>query len=184
MIFKEFLMQKHWSGYLAWLTLLVVLAMGLAISDTQAQLRLPEFGWGDFTWGFYGSSREYARQGREDTIAREGYCPTGGCIIRLNSVEIRPNPSRPGETLKLSTIYTILTPEQIALPIVISREIIYQGKSLGKTKSYDMRQYNGTWSQEVDFTLPATAVRGEYTLRTTVRTGYGSQQKDAQFQVN
>ena len=35
----------------------------------------------------------------------------------------------------LTTTYTILTPEQVALPVAITREIFYHGKSLGKPKA-------------------------------------------------
>ena len=72
---------------------------------------------------------------------------------------LRSSPTGPGEATPcvLSTTYTILTPEQVALPVAITREIFYQGKSLGRTKSMESRVYNGTRTQEIDFTLPATA---------------------------
>jgi hypothetical protein len=139
--------------------------------------------WGDYTWGAWGASREASRLGREDTIAREGYCPTGGCVLRLEKVQVLPPSGRRGDTLALVTTYTVLTPEQIALPITITRDIIFQGKSLGRTKSMESRQLNGTWTQEVDFKLPADAAPGTYTLNTKVATGYSQEQKSVEFQV-
>ena len=48
----------------------------------------------DFTFGFCGTAREESRMDREDIIAREGYCPTGGCVLRLDRVEVKPNRAR------------------------------------------------------------------------------------------
>jgi hypothetical protein len=84
----------------------------------------------------------------------------------------------------LSTTYTILTPEQVSLPVAITREIFYQGKSLGRTKSMESRVYNGTRTQEIPFTLPATAAPGIYELITKISTGYGTAQDRTEFQVD
>lgn len=135
---------------------------------------------GDFTFGPY---RETHRLEREATVARENYCPTGGCVIRLDRVAVKPAQARPGDTLLLSTSYTLLTPEQIAIPISITREIFFQGKSLGKTKSTETRRLNGTWDQEVNFSLPPNAATGDYTLTTVINTGYGQDQKTVHFGV-
>jgi hypothetical protein len=139
-----------------------------------------DFTWGDFT---FGPNRETHRLDREKAVARENYCPTGGCIIRLDKVSVKPARARAGETLLLITSYTLLTPEKVAIPISITREILFQGKSLGKTKSLESRRLNGTWDQEVNFALPANAAAGDYTLTTTINTGYGQDQKSAQFRV-
>ena len=173
-------MQKHGYCYQVWLSLLLVVGLSLSVSTAQAQSGFLS----DWTWGYWGASREESRQGREDIIAREGYCPTGGCVLRLDKVEVKPNRARKGATLQLSTTYTILTPEQVALPVAITREIFYQGKSLGRTKSIESRVYNGTRTQEIDFTLPADAAPGIYQLITKITTGYGTAQDRTDFQVD
>ena len=48
---------------------------------------------------------------------------------------MRPSRAHKGDTLTLTTVYTILTPEQQALPVTITREIFFQGKVLGQTKN-------------------------------------------------
>jgi hypothetical protein len=163
-----------------WLTLSLVAGCLLSWSLAQAQ---PGF-LNDYTFGFYGNAREQSRLNREDVIAREGYCPTGGCVLRLDRVTVKPNVAHRGETLLLSTVYTILTPEQVALPVAINREIFYQGKSLGKTKSLETRRLNGTWTQKINFTLPPNAAPGVYKLVTLITTGYGTAQDTTEFQVN
>jgi hypothetical protein len=142
-----------------------------------------EFPLNGKNWAIWGSTRETSRLGREQTVARENYCPTGGCVIRLDRVSVHPPRARAGDTLLLTTSYTLLTPEQVAIPITITREIFFHGTSLGKTKSMETRRLNGTWDQEINFSLPADAKPGTYTLVTIVNTGYGRSQKTVEFQV-
>ncbi len=174
-------MQKNEHHYLVWLSLILCLGLCLSVAPAQAQ---PGGFLGDYTFGFWGNTREQSTLGRENLIAREGYCPTGGCVLRLDRVQIRPDRAKRGDTLQLSTTYTILTPEQVALPVSITRDIYYQGKSLGRTKSVDMRRQNGTWTQEIDFTLPANAAPGAYTLVTSINTAYGTARDSTEFQVD
>ncbi len=173
-------MRKY--GYRHLVRLSLLLLIGLAVNVPEARTQSGFLS--DYTFGFWGTNREQSRMGREDIIAREGYCPTGGCVLRLDKVEIKPNRARKGGTLRLSTTYTILTPEQVSLPVAITREIFYQGKSLGRTKSLESRVYNGTRVQEIDFTLPATAPSGLYQLITKITTGYGTAQDRTDFQVD
>jgi len=168
--------KQRKTGWIASL-MLIILAIW---SVPGAALEFPLNGK---NWALWGSTRESQRLNREATVARENYCPTGGCVIRLNRVGVTPLRARPGETLLLSTAYTLLTPEQIAIPIAITREIFFQGKSLGKTKSMDSRNLNGSFDQEVNFTLPANAAPGVYTLVTVISTSYGQDQKTIEFRV-
>jgi hypothetical protein len=172
-------MRKYGYRHLVRLSLMLLIGLFLNVPEARTQ---PGF-LSDYTWGAFGASREESRLGREDIIAREGYCPTGGCVLRLDKVEIKPNRARKGATLVLSTTYTILTPEHVALPVAITREIFYQEKSLGRTKSLESRVYNGTRIQEINFTLPATAAPGIYQLITKISTGYGTAQDRTDFQV-
>jgi hypothetical protein len=173
-------MQKNGYRYQVCLSLLLWVGLSLVISVPRGHAGPLD----DFTFGFWGNSREESRMGREDIIAREGYCPTGGCVLRLDKVEVKPNRARRGATLRLSTTYTILTPEQVALPVAITREIFYHEKSLGRTKSLESRVYNGTRTQEIDFTLPADAAPGIYQVVTKITTGYGTAQDRTDFQVD
>ena len=135
-------------------------------------------------WGFrWGEPRETRQGTREQAVAKYNYCPTGGCVLRLDDVQVRPFRARKGESLTLVTAYTILTPEQVAIPVSVSREIFFQGQSLGKTKEMESRKANGTWTQEINFSLPANAAPGDYTVVTTVSAPYGMDSKNAQFSV-
>jgi hypothetical protein len=173
-------MQKNGYHYQVCLSLLLWVGLSLVISVPLGHSGVLD----DYTFGFWGNNREESRMGREDIIAREGYCPTGGCILRLDKVEVKPNRARKGATLRLSTTYTILTPEQVAMPVAITREIFYHEKSLGRTKTLESRVYNGTRTQEIDFTLPADAASGIYQVITKITTGYGTAQDRTDFQVD
>ena len=173
-------MQKNGYHYQVCLSLLLWVGLSLVISVPRGHSGVLD----DYTFGFWGNNQEESRMGREDIIAREGYCPTGGCILRLDKVEVKPNRARKGATLRLSTTYTILTPEQVAMPVAITREIFYHEKSLGRTKTLESRVYNGTRTQEIDFTLPADAASGIYQVITKITTGYGTAQDRTDFQVD
>ncbi len=165
------------------LALSLLILLGLVFENAGARAQVIKTPLGEYTWGTIGGSRESNLMSREDVIARQGPCPTGGCVLKLDEVGIRPARVHKGDTLTLTTTYTILTPEQESLPVSIIREVFFEGKSLGMTKSIDSGRLNGTWTQEVDFTLPADARPGVYTLRTKVTTGYGAEQKDTTFEI-
>ncbi len=54
---------------------------------------------------------------------------------------------------------------------------------MGRVKAMDASVSNGTYNQDINFTLPADATPGVYTLVTRVSTGYGMGQKDLEFYV-
>jgi hypothetical protein len=70
-------MRKYGFGYLVWLGLMLLAGLCLNVPEARTQ---PGF-LSDYTFGWYGTNREESRLGREDIIAREGYCPTGGCVL-------------------------------------------------------------------------------------------------------
>jgi hypothetical protein len=123
-------------------------------------------------------------QEREAAVAKDNYCPTGGCVIRLDEVELKPVKVFRGDTLYLTTKYTILTPENVPIPITISRELLFHGKSLGRVKAMNSNNNNGTYAQSLNFTIPADAEPGIYTLITRVSTGFGMGEKSIEFLVN
>jgi hypothetical protein len=133
------------------------------------------------TWTRYQTEK---KQSREEAVARENYCPTGGCVIRLDDLQLKPMQAAPGGTLTLTTTYTILTPENVDIPLTISRELFLAGKSLGRVTAMNANNKNGTYVQTLDFTLPADAAPGQYTLVTRISTGFGQDEKRVEFPVN
>ncbi len=154
-----------------------------AVAPTAAQWRFSPDGNSQGAWGFVLGHQETSRLGREAAVAKYNYCPTGGCLVRIETVEVQPDITKKGGTLHLTTTYTILTADGVSIPVVTSREIFFKGQSLGKTKDIATRRDNGTWKQEIDFALPENVAPGLYTLVTKINTGYGGDQRLVQFLV-
>ncbi len=161
---------------------LAALVAVLVMSPAPAQVP-PGYAWDQWNFGNWGPYRESMRYEREEAVAKHNYCPTGGCVLRVDDLTLTPFRARKGDTLTLITTYTLLTPEQVGIPVTFSREIFYQGKSIGKVKDIDARNGNGTWKREIAFTLPNNAPSGDYTLVTKVSTGFGQDMKSARFLV-
>ncbi len=135
---------------------------------------------GDIYWTQFQQQRQAAR---EEAAARYRYCPEGGCIIRLESVQVEPGAPRRGEALTVTTSYTLLTAEEVPIPVTISRELWEGSRSLGKIKEITTSNPNGTWSQRVEFPLPEVLKPGTYTLVTRIHTPYGFDSKNTPFTV-
>ena len=132
----------------------------------------------------WGSYKDIMRSSREDAIAKHNYCPTSGCVVRLDKLAVIPNQVQKGRDAAIALTYTVLTADDTGVPVTITREMFFQGKSLGKTSSRNMRTPNGTFEQQVAFTLPDNSPPGQYTLKTRVSTGYGQDEKIINFNVN
>jgi hypothetical protein len=132
-------------------------------------------------WGTY---KDIMRSSREDAIAKHNYCPTSGCVVRLDKLAVIPNQVQKGREAAIVLTYTVLTADDTGIPVTITREMFFQDKSLGKTSSRNMRTPNGTFEQQVAFTLPDNSPPGPYTLKTRVSTGYGQDEKIVNFNVN
>ncbi|MBM4274879.1 MAG: hypothetical protein FJ134_10545 [Deltaproteobacteria bacterium] len=172
-------MFKNRHAFAACLALIALAALSLPLAAQGP----PITGWDNWSFGNWGAYRESMGFDREEAVAKHNYCPTGGCVLRLDRVDISPFRARKGDTLTLTTMYTLLTPEQVPIPVTFSREIFYQGKSLGKVKDIDARNKNGIWNREITFTLPPNAPVGDYTLVTKVSTGFAEDMKSVRFLV-
>jgi hypothetical protein len=164
--------ERRWLGILL-IVLMVLGGSGWVFNPSQKPGR-------GVVWTRYQTQK---LQAREEAVARHNYCPTGGCVIRLEEVQIKPKRATRGDTLTLTTTYTILTPENVPIPLTISRELLLGGKSLGRVQAMNANNKNGTYVQNIDFTLPADAEPGTYTVVTRVSTGYGMDEKPLEFSV-
>ncbi|MEJ2092072.1 MAG: hypothetical protein P8X65_07735 [Syntrophobacterales bacterium] len=165
-------MERRWLGILL-VVLLVLGGSGWVFNPSQKPGR-------GLVWTRWQTQK---KQAREEAVARHNYCPSGGCVIRLEDVKINRTKAVPGDTLTLTTTYTILTPENVPIPLTISRELLHDGKSLGRVQAINSNNKNGTYVQNIDFTLPVDAALGAYTVVTRVNTGYGMDEKSLKFTV-
>jgi hypothetical protein len=186
--------EKVMNGKTWWLVVLMV-ALGLVSVNGGWDYTFGQAGPGG-NWEFFasptrnpvepkwGSYKNELRQDREAAVAQHNYCPTSGCVVRLDKLVVTPKRVQRGRTAAIGLTYTILTAENTGIPVTINREIFYQGRSLSKTTSRNMRTPNGTFDQEVTFTLPVNSGPGQYTLKTQVVTGFGQDEKSLDFTVD
>jgi hypothetical protein len=167
------LQERRWLGFLL-VVLMLLGGSGWVFNPTNQPA-------GGFVWSRFQTQKI---EERETAVAKHNYCPTGGCLIRLDEVELKPVKVFRGDTLSLTTKFTILTPENVPIPITISRELVYKEKSLGRVKAMNSNNKNGTYLQTMNFTIPADAEPGVYTLITRVSTGFGMGEKSLEFLVN
>jgi hypothetical protein len=164
--------QRRWLGLLV-VVLLTFGSGGWVFNPTNKPA-------GGFVWNRFQNQRI---QEEEASLAKHNYCPTGGCVIRLEDVKLQPVNALRGDTLTLTTKYTLLTPSNVSVPITISRELVLGGKSLGRVKAMSSNVTNGTYMQTMNFKIPADADPGVYTLVTRVSTGFGMGEKKIEFLV-
>jgi hypothetical protein len=132
----------------------------------------------------WGSYRDVMRQDREAAAAKNNYCPTSGCVVRLDRLTMTPKRVERGRQATIGLSYTILTADDIGIPVTITREILFKGKPVGKTSSKNMRTPNGSFDQDVNFIMPKDSAPGTYTLKTRISTGYGQDEKSVDFTVD
>jgi len=74
--------------HLPLIVLSLLILMGLFFANTEAAAQVLRTPLGEYTLGTVGGSRESQGVSQEDVIAREGVCPSGGCVLKLNGVKL------------------------------------------------------------------------------------------------
>ena len=85
-------MQKIRRSFLVCLVLAGLIALIGRPQPGRGPIQNPCSCLGRLPWGVYNGDREASRLGREEIVARENYCSTSGCVLRLDGVEVRPGP--------------------------------------------------------------------------------------------
>ena len=83
----------------------------------------------------------------------------------------------------LGVDYTILTPDNMPVSATLVREIRYQGNLVGSPYQTTVTNSNGTFQDNVTYSLPNNATPGVYTVITRLKSNYGTSQRDASFTV-
>ncbi len=111
------------------------------------------------------------------------YNPSQGNLVRIDRVSADPSVVRPGQQVNLGMNYTILTPGNTPTSVTLVREVRYGGQLLGQPYQNTVNNYNGTFTDSVNYALPNGAASGSYTVTSRVISSYGSDQQDAYFSV-
>lgn len=120
--------------------------------------------------------RDYPRTARE-----YAYSPAEGTRLKIESVRSNPAVLAPGETVNINVVYAVLPtgPDRQVL-VSETREILFQGASVGKT-SIEITRDGGTWKSTVPVTLPLNAASGNYRVVASVETAGGGKDVDETF---
>jgi hypothetical protein len=121
---------------------------------------------------------------RSSQAAAQAYNYQGqGNVVSVDNVSASPSTVRPGQQVNMGMTYTILTPSNAPVSVNLVREIRYNGQVVGSPYQTTVSNDNGTYSDNVSYTLPNNAGPGTYTVISKVTSSYGSSARDAYFTV-
>ena len=106
-----------------------------------------------------------------------------GNVVSVDNVTASPSTVRPGQQVNLGMNYTILTPANTPVSVTLVREIRYQGNLVGSPYQTTVSNANGSYNDNVTYSLPNNATPGVYTVTSRVMSSYGTSQRDASFTV-
>ncbi len=106
-----------------------------------------------------------------------------GNVVNVDNVVASPSMARPGQQIVLGVDYTILTPDNVPVSATLVREIRYQGNPVGSPYQTTVTNSNGTFQDNVTYSLPNNATPGVYTVITRLQSNYGTSQREASFTV-
>jgi len=121
---------------------------------------------------------------RSSQAAAQAYNYQGqGNVVSVDNVMASPSMVSPGQQIMLGVNYTILTPENMPVSATLVREIRYQGSLVGSPYQTTVTNTNGSYNDNVTYSLPGNATPGVYTVVTRLMSSYGTSQRDASFSV-
>ena len=121
---------------------------------------------------------------RSSQAAAQAYNYQGrGNVVSVDNVMASPSTLSPGQQVMLGVDYTILTPDNMPVSATLVREIRYQGSLVGSPYQTTVTNTNGSYNDNVTYSLPGNATPGVYTVVTRLMSSYGTSQRDASFSV-
>jgi hypothetical protein len=83
----------------------------------------------------------------------------------------------------LTMTYTIITPDNVPTQVTLYREVRHNGETMGQPSAIQVSNQNGTFEDQVSYSLPPNAPPGVYTVSNRVITRYGGAERTSSFQV-
>jgi hypothetical protein len=121
----------------------------------------------------------------QDTAKTYQYEPSQGTVVQVEDVRMEPSVIRPGQKAKLVINYALLDSDpQPSVPVLETRQILSDGKSLKKIGPMTRNRNSGTYVTEQEVTFPKSIPVSMYTLNGTVEAGGRTSTKLASFRVS
>jgi len=111
------------------------------------------------------------------------YTPARGNVVDIEKADVTPSRARAGQQVNMVMAYTILTPDNASVSATLGHEVRFGGAIVGQPYQAQVTNSNGTYVDQVAFTVPSNAAPGTYTVSNTVSSGYGSAVKNTYFIV-
>ncbi|MBU4448024.1 MAG: hypothetical protein KKD99_05510 [Proteobacteria bacterium] len=135
---------------------------------------------GGFLYAEHRSSQARSSQAAAQSY---NYTPAQGNVVSIDRVDANPSTVRPGQQVQLGMTYTILTPDNNPVAVTLVREVRFGGSTVGQPYQTTVNNQNGTFTDQVAYSLPGNATRGTYTVTSRINSTYGSTQRDGSFTV-
>jgi hypothetical protein len=122
---------------------------------------------GSLAGGVIGNYLERQDRDRAAAAIALGYLPEQGKLLKIESVEALPPSARHGDSVNLTSTYSVLTPHNRPMTIREIRDVRHKG-SLVAHLFIDVLRSNGTFTSILPIILPSNAKAGTYEVTTTV----------------
>jgi hypothetical protein len=131
----------------------------------------------------YAEHRNSQARSSQAAAQAYNYTPAQGNVVSIDRVEANPSTVRPGQQVQLGMTYTILTPDNQPAAVTLVREVRFGGSTLGQPYQTTVNNANGTYTDQVAYSLPGNATPGTYTVISRINSAYGNSQRDGSFTV-
>ena len=88
------------------------------------------------------------------------YSPARGNVVDIEKADVTPARARAGQQVNMVMAYTFLTPENAPVSATLGREVRFGGATVGQPYQVQVSNSNGTYVDQVAFTVPNNASPG------------------------
>ena len=131
----------------------------------------------------YAEHRNSQARSSQAAAQAYNYTPAQGNVVSIDRVEANPSTVGAGQQVQLGMTYTILTPDNQPVAVTLVREVRFGGSTVGQPYQTTVNNANGTYTDQVAYSLPGNATRGTYTVTSRINSTYGNAQRDGSFTV-
>ncbi len=120
---------------------------------------------------------------RNVAVQQYNYNSSQGVLVDISQAAAIPNVARSGQAVTMAMTYTILTPDNAPTQVTLYREVRLNGETMGQPNAIQVMNQNGTFQDQVSYSLPPNSPPGLYTVSNRVITSYGGAERTFSFTV-
>ena len=120
---------------------------------------------------------------RNVAVQQYNYNPSQGVLVDISQAAAMPSAARPGQAVTMTMTYTILSPDNAPTQVTLYREVRLNGETMGQPSAIQVMNQNGTFQDQVSYSLPPNSPPGLYTVSNRVLSSYGSAERTSSFTV-